>query len=254
VTAFAEHPVDFSIGAVRLAGMLHAPTPGGALRGTAVALVPGGLVRRVGLHRLYVSAARRLSRGGAWVFRFDLPGVGESGGEVRRVTRARLASLDASHAEEVGGALSLLARETGCGTAFILGHCSGGRSALACAAEDSRVSGVATWATPLGDDRTAAPDGWASAAVRRLRARGTPALWVYGTRDAAWSAFQECARRRETEGAGPDAAPWTVRAIPSANHDFTSRAWTKEAIDVTLEWMTALRASERGNGNSWTSA
>ena len=255
VGAFPERPVSFSVGTVTLAGILHEPTLDGSLHGVAVGLIPGGLIRRVGLHRLYVSAARALARQGAWAFRFDLPGVGESGGEVRRVTPARLASLEVSHAEEVGAALDLLERETGCETLAVLGHCSGGRSALACAAGDPRVGGVVAWATPVGDDRTAAPVGWIEDAVHRLCARATPALWVYGTRDVAWSAFHRIVPKLTTEGTASIGPPWTIRTIPSANHDFTSRAWTGEAIDTTLEWMAARSVSwSPRNGVRWTSA
>jgi dienelactone hydrolase len=255
VGAFPERPVSFSVGTVTLAGILHVPIADGVLRGTAVVLVPGGLLRRVGLHRLYVSAARALARQGAWAFRFDLPGVGESGGQVRRLTPARLASLEASHAEEVGSALDLLERETDCATLALLGHCSGGRSALACAAADSRVGGVVTWATPVGGDRTAAPTGWIEEVLHRLRARATPVLWVYGTRDVAWSAFQKIVATLTTEGTASSSPPWTIHTIASANHDFTSRAWTGEAIDATIEWMTERAVSwNRQKGVRWTSA
>ena len=255
VGAFPEHPISFSVGTVSLAGILHVPTANGLLDGMAVVLVPGGLVRRVGLHRLYVSAARALARQGAWAFRFDLPGVGESEGQVRRVTPGRLASLEASHAEEVGAALDLLERETDCATLALLGHCSGGRSALACAAADSRVGGVVTWATPVGDDRTAAPVGWIEDALHRLRARATPALWVYGTRDVAWSAFQKMGPTLTPEGTSSISPPWTIHTITSANHDFTSGAWTGQAIDATLQWMTARNVSwSPRKGTRWTSA
>lgn len=252
MNTFSERPVSFSVGAVLLAGILHAPTRDGSLQGMAVALVPGGLVRRIGLHRLYVTAARALAERGAWVLRFDLPGVGESGGQVRRVTPARLASLDASHAEEAQAAVDVLERETGSASLVLLGHCSGGRSALACAAEDARVGGVVTWATPVGDARTTAPVGWTEQALRRLHARGTPALWVYGTRDVAWSGFQAMAAKLAEASS---LAQWTIRAIPSANHDFTSIAWTRETIDATLDWMAARHGSRSPeSGARWTSA
>jgi dienelactone hydrolase len=253
VTPFSERPVSFVVGAVTLAGLLHAPAADGPLQGTGIVLVPGGLVRRTGLHRLYLTAARALTSRGAWVLRFDLPGVGESGGAVRAVTSTRLASLAGSHVEEARAALDLVERETGAGTLVVLGHCSGGRSALACADADARVDGVVAWATPVGDDRAAAPAGWTEEAVRRLHVRGTPALWVYGTRDVAWPAFQSMtAALAGTSSSGP---PWTVHTIPSANHDFTSIEWTAAAIDATLDWMTARRLSRsRESGVRWTSA
>jgi uncharacterized protein len=253
VSSFSERPVTFAVGSVTLAGILHAPAPGGSLHGTAIVLIPGGLVRRTGLHRLYLSAARTLARRGAWTFRFDLPGVGESGGEVRSVTPTRLASLAGSHVAEAHAALDLVERETGAETLVVLGHCSGGRSALACAEADARVDAVVTWATPVGDERSAAPAGWTEEAVRRLRARSTPALWVYGTRDVAWPPFQ--AMTAALLGTSSPAPPWTIRTIPSANHDFTSIAWTAAAIDATLDWMAARSTSwSPESGVRWISA
>src|SRR5262249_14202576 len=150
-------------------------------------------------------------------------------------------SLDGSHVEEAHAAVDLLERETGSETLVVLGHCSGGRSALLCADQDTRVNGVGTWAAQVTDSGQAVGGGAARKAGQRIHAKTTPALGVYGSRDVAWSPFRAMATR--LAGASSLEPPWTICTIPSANHDFTSIGWTGEAINATLHWLTTRHVS-----------
>jgi dienelactone hydrolase len=237
-----------------LAGILHNPTQPGPLQRVGVVVIPGGLNRRAGLHRLYVLAARALAREGASVLRFDLPGVGESTGVVRGVTHARLASLDSWHVGEIESALDCLQRETAAEVLVLLGHCSGGRSAVACAALDTRVRGTVAWAMPVGSDDGPAPLPRLIDASQRLVHRGVPALWVYGTKDPAWPGFQTLLETLGDPDASAPPAPWTVRSVPLANHDFTSVPSTRVVLDITVNWMVGWSASlPTGKGGPWIS-
>ena len=237
---FRERAVTFTSGDVALAGIFSPPAAPGALTGLGVVLVSGGLTRRVGLHRLYVDAARTLSSAGAAVLRFDLPGVGESDGEVKRVTAAGLASLAAWHVPEVRAALDCLEQEGSPEAAVLVGHCNGARSAVVAAGEDARARGVAAWAMPLGSDTDPAPVAQLDRAIQQLGGRGIPVLWTFGTRDPALGAFRAYL---EGQAGGRPGSPrtWTVRTVASANHDFTAVAWTRELIEGTLAWMLESR-------------
>jgi dienelactone hydrolase len=236
--SFRERPVTFAAGDISLAGILNeAGEPGRPLTGLAIVIVPGGLTRRVGPHRLYVEIARALAGEGACVLRFDLPGVGESDGEVRRLTSRGSASVQACHVPEVRAALAWLDGEARPAGLALLGHCTGARTAVAAAADDLRVRGVAAWAMPLGTDTDRAPDPALEGAIRRLRARALPVLWAFGTGDPAWTGFRGYCEEH-TEDLDDR---WAVQTIASANHDFTSVAWTRALVEGTLAWMVGSR-------------
>jgi dienelactone hydrolase len=237
----AERAVTFLGGDVVLAGILTPPAAGGRLRGLGAVVVPGGLTRRVGLHRMYVDAARALAAAGAAVLRFDLPGVGESEGDVKRVTRAGLASLEAWYVPEIRAGLDCLEREAAPEAIVLVGHCNGARSAVMAAAEDSRVRGIAAWSMPIGSDADPAPLLELDRALRRLGERAVPALWTFGTRDPALAAFQAYLAG-PADGIRRGYPTWTLREVASANHDFTGVAWTREVIGGTLAWMLESRA------------
>jgi dienelactone hydrolase len=166
------------------------------------------------------------------------------------VTSAGVASVEASHADEVRSAVAWLEHEARPGGLVVVGHCTGARSAVTAAADDRRVRGVVAWAIPLGTDADrAAPEPGIEAALAGVTARSIPALWAFGTRDPAWRDFRSYLERLpETP------RRWTIHTVASANHDFTAAAWTRELVDATVGWMAASTELMGGRGKAaWTS-
>ncbi|HSE96188.1 MAG TPA: alpha/beta fold hydrolase [Methylomirabilota bacterium] len=243
--AHDQRPIEIWVEGGPMAGMLHDPVGDGPLAGLGVVVASGGLSRRVGLHRMYLLAARTLADYGATVLRFDRPGIGESEGALREVTPAGRASLDLESAAELGAAVDLLASQRRVEAIALLGHCSGGRRAILWAARDRRIQGVGTWAMPFRQDREAAPSPELAEAVRRVIERDLPGLWIYGTRDPALGEFNTFLESLSGPARDRTARRWTVCVVTDANHDFTSIAWTEQVIEATRDWMVILATSRR---------
>ena len=76
-----EEPLCIESQGERLIGVLHRPqTPAGHLT-RGVVIVVGGPQYRIGSHRQFVLLARSLAALGTPVLRFDLAGMGDSGGK-----------------------------------------------------------------------------------------------------------------------------------------------------------------------------
>jgi dienelactone hydrolase len=133
-----------------LYGVLEAPD-GPACGGVVIVHGWGGC--RIGPHRILVETGRELVRRGFAVLRFDLSGRGESEGEPAE------ADLDGMIAD-ARGAIGRLREKLGADRPVgLLGMCSGGNVALAAAALDGRVAGVAAWSTyPFQEQRSNAQD------------------------------------------------------------------------------------------------
>ena len=127
-----EEALVFRVNGVPLVGVLHRP-PGSASP-VGLVVVVGGPQYRVGSHRQFVLLARCLARAGIVVLRFDLTGMGDSGGDPATFETADL---------DVAGALDILmatCREVRC--VVLWGLCDGASAALMYAARDPRVSGL----------------------------------------------------------------------------------------------------------------
>jgi len=121
-----------------LYGVLEAPD-GRACGGVVIVHGWGGC--RVGPHRILVETGRELVRRGFAVLRFDLGGRGESEGEP---TEADLDAMIADVRAVVGALRERLGEDA---PIALLGMCSGGNVALAAAALEGEVAGVAAWST-----------------------------------------------------------------------------------------------------------
>jgi exosortase A-associated hydrolase 1 len=73
-----ECPVCFDCNGDALVGILHPAASGGH---TGVMIVVGGPQYRIGSHRQFVELARGLAESGIPAFRFDVRGMGDSGGD-----------------------------------------------------------------------------------------------------------------------------------------------------------------------------
>ncbi|WP_374661041.1 hydrolase 1, exosortase A system-associated [Inhella sp.] len=131
-----ERVVNIDCQGERLTGVLAEPAAPGTAAELGVLIVVGGPQYRAGSHRQFVLLARRLAEAGFPCLRFDVRGMGDSGGQLRSFEALGediAAALDALH----------LARPGLRGTA-LWGLCDGASAALLQlhARPDPRVAGV----------------------------------------------------------------------------------------------------------------
>ncbi len=77
-----EHSLWLQGDGFDMLGIVSLPTGGTPMQSTGVVIVVGGAQYRAGSHRQFVQLARFLARAGYPVLRFDLPGMGDSPGEL----------------------------------------------------------------------------------------------------------------------------------------------------------------------------
>lgn len=120
-----------------LVGIVAAPADGPAADTPTVVFVNAGIIHRIGPNRLYVRLARELARRGVPSLRFDLGGIGDSAtGRDERGSILEIVERD------LGDAIDLAVRQSGSGSAVLVGLCSGADNGLQAAVRDERVVGV----------------------------------------------------------------------------------------------------------------
>lgn len=129
-------------------------------RGAVVVLFNAGLIHRPGPLRMHVDLARRLAASGFDVFRFDLPGVGDTG------------MKGAAQAMAVQ-ALDALAARTGADSFLVGGICSAADLGWRMATLDERIRGLVLV------DPMAVRGGWYRLGRLRMLAR-TPLRELFG--------------------------------------------------------------------------
>jgi len=134
-----ETPVVFQSG-TRLVGILHAPE--GEAKGAGVVFLHGWTGYRVGPHRIFVEAARRLAAAGYHALTFDFRGRGDSDGDHEATNLDQMI-------EDARAARRLLLEQPGLTRTYWCGLCSGGNVALGAASLDKEVDGLLLWSTPL---------------------------------------------------------------------------------------------------------
>jgi exosortase A-associated hydrolase 1 len=226
-----ERAVVFDCAGEALVGVIAQPD---APRATGVVLVVGGPQVRAGSHRHYVLLARRLARAGHAVLRFDVRGMGDSGGAPRDFL-----SLD----DDIAAAISALLQHMPAVSDVVLwGLCDAASAALlyTSRSRDARVRGlclVNPWVrSPATQARTRVRHYYAQRLVQRefwaklLRGQVSP------------GALTELARDVRSAG-GPDlpaasyqtrmAAAWHAFAGPLllllSEHDLTAREFADHA-------------------------
>ncbi len=132
-TIAAEYPVTFSCADALLAGMVHRGKDRGRLG--VVIVVAGGPQFRVGAHRQFVSLARLFASNGYPVLRFDLRGMGDSGGDYLGYERS---------GPDIRAAIDeLQRREPDVQDVALFGECESASGILFYAATDARVRKIA---------------------------------------------------------------------------------------------------------------
>lgn len=124
-------PLRFSCGGVSLVGIVH-PTIRPAQ--TGVVIVVGGPQYRVGSHRQFVLLARALAAAGIPVLRFDVRGMGDSGGDF-----PGFEEID----DDIGAAIDAFSSAVpGLDRVVLWGLCDGASASLFYAHKDPRVGGL----------------------------------------------------------------------------------------------------------------
>ncbi len=132
MSAAAEQPVVFACGEAELIGILH-QTPGMA-SDIGVVIVVGGPQYRAGSQRQFVQTARFLAQNGYPVLRFDIRGMGDSGGAYPGFE---------SEDDDIRSAIdTLLDRHPGVGRVILWGLCDAASAILLYAPADHRVAGA----------------------------------------------------------------------------------------------------------------
>ncbi|AOF86742.1 alpha/beta hydrolase family protein [Hydrogenophaga sp. RAC07] len=118
-------------------GIVSLPPTGKPLQNTGVVIVVGGAQYRAGSHRQFVQLARYLADGGFPVLRFDLPGMGDSPGE--------LPSFEDSAPHIAAAIDGFQQRHPGVERVVLWGLCDGASASLLYvdATHDARVAGLA---------------------------------------------------------------------------------------------------------------
>jgi pimeloyl-ACP methyl ester carboxylesterase len=187
-----ERPVTFQSNGKRMFALMHVPE--GARRPVAVLFLNAGTHNRVGPHRIYVKTARRLCKMGFLCLRIDLPGVGDSEGDLRSIY------FDMHDHADADGAVDFLTREQGVRRVAVIGICGGARCGVRLASSEPRVEGIALWGLPIVTTPPNLPappasDGDSAAAVSETAARQLAAHWLSrGLSPRAWREYLRSGR------------------------------------------------------------
>lgn len=162
-----------------MSGMISEPTGASGER-LCVVLLNAGATRRVGLHRMWVEAARRWAIQGIPTLRLDVEAIGDADGDETPYQDDGAFYTD-GFVGQVRSALDFL-QSRGLGSRFVLGGlCSGAFWSFHLALEDPRVRGVMLlnpraliWTTELGPRRDLRAALTQRPSLRRLRRAATP--------------------------------------------------------------------------------
>ncbi|PZE21768.1 alpha/beta hydrolase [Paenibacillus xerothermodurans] len=143
-----EHQITIRSDQEELAATLHYPARTGA-KNPIIIIAHGFVGSRIGVDRLFIKAARELSRQGYMVLRFDHGGCGESTGEYGA---GGLDAMIDQTRHVIDYALSIDCVDPA--RVVLLGHSLGGAVAVLTAARDKRIKSLILWsavAHPFND-------------------------------------------------------------------------------------------------------
>lgn len=251
-----EQLVSFESGGKTLRGILHKPDRVCADI-PAIVLCHGFIGTKIGLHRIFVKAARTFCEAGYVVLRFDFSGCGDSDGDYSEIT------IDDQVNETLAAIEFLRHSEHQTDKIFLIGHSMGGAVAALTAERAKNLTGLVMWAPVanmycdiLGIVGNRIFDSvWQSGigeymgfelGLRFLKSlqqnlplaaaqnyRG-PVLIVHGTGDDEISYKNVDLYKAKRRG-----LPFKtdIHLVLGADHTFSSSAWEKEVFQATLNWM-----------------
>jgi pimeloyl-ACP methyl ester carboxylesterase len=237
-----EHFVYIPVGADRVFGVLTEPVRKPS--GLGVLLLSGGMYNlSTARNRMFVDLARDLAGYGHRVLRIDYHGVGESTGVVGSW------ALDDPNPADVMGAIECLT--AGRRTDFVVvGNCFGARAAMHTLADDARLRSMVLLAPPLADEGFGEVDascGVGALFLRHaetLRARGIPALFVYGAEDRYYHDFKSV-RHTRLEALFSADSSLEMQVVPGELHGITGVKAQEMFVRTTLDWISEITTDER---------
>lgn len=242
-----EIPIFITNMGERISGVIHIPDKTPA---PAIVFCHGFTGNRVEAHRLFVRAARRMSKEGMVAVRFDFRGSGESEGEFENMTISGEVSDLNAMLKFLTGRKEILTKSIG-----VLGLSMGGVVSILTAAQNETIRAVCTWSAPaelknlsnsLGQsqamDYIDFPSGYriGRAFINDVlrhdilgncsRISPRPILIVNGSKDPLVP-VQHAHMLYEKAG-----EPKELVIIEDADHTFNRRDWEDKVIELTTKW------------------
>lgn len=255
-----ETPVTFQSHGTQIIGILHTPDDASTRR-PAILFLHGFTATKCESHRLFVKAARALTKEGFVCLRFDFRGWGDSGGESEESGMSTMV-------EDTRAATDFLLAQSNVDLARLgyLGMSTGGAAAALAIGNDARVKSLALWnavadgnqvarniatverMTSLGTKGKADYNGnWVGQRfvaeflsmrpVAALEKRPVPALLVQAANDAQVHPSQVDLFQQALQKSGVRCEKLMV---PAADHTFSSTVWESEVIGRTVKWFNEV--------------
>ena len=271
-----ETPVNFNNDGQAIRGVLHTPDGLGKGNGIGVIFLHGWSGSRLGPHRMFVKAARRLCSAGCHCLRFDFLGRGDSDGATSE------ASIQSMISDAVLSA-HFLRQQDGISELVILGICSGAKVAIGAAARCKEIDKLVLWsAEPMGNLKSkeratrksganlrkywrklSRPETWRKLLKGRVHMGLVgKALWCHETSSHNEVEQETRIMDQFRKFSGPilyiygtndpetaaaakgyeqfcreSGITGTFHTIEGANHSFYSLQWEQEVVDLTVNWL-----------------
>ncbi|MCW2277707.1 alpha/beta hydrolase family protein [Heliophilum fasciatum] len=262
---------SFQVHGQTLRGIVHWPEEGSAQSRNsqlpAIVMCHGFCGTKVGLHRIFVKAARFFAQAGYAVLRFDFSGCGDSDGEYERTTLTK-------QVHEACAAVKTIASTPGIDPYRItlLGLSLGGAVTALAAPRLPQLERTILWAPVarpwqditgiLGEELTAEIlkqgigdfEGYAISKpfieslreyepLKASKKFPKPSLILHGTNDNEISCANTLLYRENRNAAGLQHLT-EIDFIQDADHTFTSLAWENAVFTRTLQWLSGNRREE----------
>ncbi|MGQ9479627.1 MAG: alpha/beta hydrolase [Thermoproteota archaeon] len=249
-----EIPIFLSNMGEKISGVIHVPD---RVPAPAVLFCHGFTGDRIETHRLFVRAARRITREGFVAFRFDFRGSGESEGEFEDMTvSSEISDLNVV-IDFLKGRREVMEDKIG-----VIGLSLGGSVSILTAAQNQVIKAVCTWSSPadlkpLSNVRKSLGTGGEEIFEKEYidlpsgyRVRKTffmdllkhdvlagcakisprPLLIIHGSNDTIVP-IQHARSLYEKAG-----EPKKLIIIEGADHTFNRRDWEEEVFEYTFKW------------------
>lgn len=252
-----EQHINWAVNDKILSGTLHIPENNG-LKRPGIVLCHGFGGNKIGLHRIFVKAARCFCAAGYYVLRFDFSGCGESEGEHRDIT------IDTQVKETLSAVrylknIPMVSQEN----VFLVGLSMGGAVAALAAPHVNHLKGLVMWAPvakmyedihglvgneiceKVWTEGTADYMGFElgepflsslqkNHPLETIKTYDGPALIIHGTADVEISHINTDLYK---EARQHTPCPTNIHLVKDADHTFSGLSWENEVFQITLHWL-----------------